>query len=121
MIVLKYIISFVLAIFTTSFLSIILTVLRVGLPICIQGRNNPKVDDIEKVALYKLQKKYYLSLFLDSIIVIIFFCIVFFLLKETLIFYGIIVLFYLLISFNKTGATKENLMEVDNSISANKE
>lgn len=122
MIFLKYILSFFLAIVSASFISIILTTLRCGIPICKKSLNGT-VKDVpqeELNAIKKLLKKYYLSLLIDSVVIVLLSLIVVFPLKETLIFYIIIIVFYTLISFNKTGMTQDNLMEVDNSIIANK-
>ncbi len=124
MIILKYILSFILGIVVTSFASIILTVLRVGLPICreiIKDNNNDNKDEIEylKKASVKLIKKYYLSLFVDSIIIIVISLIVYFLMKETFIFYLIFVILYTLIFFNKTGMTQDNISETEHALHCN--
>ncbi len=119
MIILKYIITFILGIVSASFIIIMLTVLRCGIPVCkfIMKALDAPAD--EKEAAKKVIKKYYLSLFIDSCIVIIASIIVYFLMKETLIFYLILIAFYTLISFGKTGKTQENLLEVDNALSCN--
>ena len=120
MIVLKYIITFVLSIISASFLGIILTVLRCGIPLCIEYKKEPDISNIDKQAINNLQKKYYLSSFLDLLIIAILSIIVYFLMKECFIFYLIMSLFYLLISIRKTGITEDNIAEFTNSIKANK-
>lgn len=119
MIVLKYIITFVLGIISASFIVIILTVLRCGIPICKAIIKESDVSKDEKQSSKKLIKKYYLSLLIDFIIITILFLLVYFLMKETFIFYLILIGFYTLISFGRTGMTTENLLEVNNSLSCN--
>jgi len=119
MIVLKYIITFVLGIISASFIVIILTVLRCGIPFCKAIIKEPDVLEDKKQSSKKLTRKYYLSLLIDFIIVTILSLLVYFPMKETFIFYLILIGFYTLISFSKTGMTTENLLEVNNSLSCN--
>lgn len=119
MIVLKYIITFVLAIISSSFLIIILTVLRCGIPSCLKLKKANDISDSYKEAANRLQKKYKLSIFIDLFIISILSIIVCLLLKECLVFYIIFSLFYILISFKKTGMTQDNIEEFTNSIKAN--
>lgn len=121
MIVLKYIITFVLGIVSASFISIILTVLRCGIPVCKRIIKTNDAPEDEKKSAEKLIKKYYLSLLIDSTLILGISLLIYFLMNETFIFYLILAGFYTLISFRKTGMTQDNLMEVDNSISCNKE
>ena len=121
MIILKYIVTFVLSIISVYFFSMVLIVLRCGIPFCNECKKEPDIQELEIQAIELTLKKYYLALFIDTIIVIILFSIVYFLIKECLIFYIVFSLFSILISITKTGMTKDNISEVLTSIKAYKE
>ena len=122
MIILKYIITFILGIVSSSFITIILITLNCGIPVC---RNVINFDEssIEKQAAEKVIKKYCLSLFIDTLIVIVFSLIVFNLLHETFIFYIILVIVYTSYVILSGGIRKNenNVSEVYSMIDRNKE
>lgn len=115
-----YILVIFLAIISSSFTTIILTTLRVGLSFCNQISTSSDFNDLEKQSASKLKKKYYISILVDIIILTVIICIVILLLYKYIIaFFGAFILFTLM-SINKTGKNKQdNIQEFYNSLQCN--
>ena len=114
--IIKIIVTFILGIISTYFVSIILTVLRCGIPVCKSIVNNLDKPEDERMAAEIVIKKYYISLIVNSLIILAICLIICFVMSEVLIFYFVLVVFYTVIFFGKTGMTQENLLEINNSI-----
>lgn len=117
---LLYLLVIFLAIISNSFVTIILITLRVGISCCNEICNSSDFNQDEKLSAYKLRKKYFLSLFIDTIIVFIISSIIIFFMRKYCVAYFSALAIFVLLSISKTGKNNsDNLEEFSNSLKAN--
>lgn len=115
-----YLLVIFLAVISNSFVTIILITLRVGISCCNEISSSNDFNQYEKLSAHKLRKKYFLSLFIDTLIVLIISCIIIFFMKKYCIIYFSVLVIFILLSISKTGKNNsDNLEEFNNSLKAN--
>ena len=90
-----YILILFLAMVANSFITIILTILRVGLCFCNNICNSSEYEKEEIISAIKLKKKYYIALLIDVLLVTSITCIVIFFLNKYLLIYFIALAIYI--------------------------
>lgn len=99
-------------------LSILMIVLRFGIPEC-NARLKKETDNIIILALKELRKRYSISILIWGSILILVSIGCYFWLKSAFIGYFIVLCLTLLLSIRKSGKTTNNLIEFENSLKAN--
>lgn len=114
----KFIITFILGIITSSGLSIFFTCIFFGIPEC-QKRITTIENEQECIAVHKLRKKYVISCVIWGIIISILVCFNYFVLNEMFISYLICIGISILPNLNKFGNNSMNIQDFEHSLNCN--
>ena len=114
----KYIVGIIIGYIMSTILSIVMTVLRFGIPECNQ-RLKTETDNITILALKELKKRYKISILIWTPILILVSLCCYFWLKSAFIGYLIGLFINIFLIIKKSGKTTDNLLEFENSLKAN--